>query len=83
MHDSDPYLGAIVHFHNGRGDACLAAIITRVNRDASPSVELTAFSAGGGWIVDDAVHMSDPDRDTRQCDNGTWHWRTECNGGDR
>ena len=68
MHDSDPYLGAIVHYRRER-DRCLAAMITEVTQPLR-KISLRVFAPNGDENVRDAPHDS--------WSPGSWHWRHEC-----
>jgi len=78
MHDSDPYLGAIVHYRAQRGEMCRAAIITALW--PLGRVRLHYFEPEGD---DDVIGFVEPDTSSLQWESSTWHWRHQCNGGDR
>lgn len=77
MIDSDPYIGAVVHYRRIRGHApaCWAAIVTGVAEDKL-YVALTLFAPPGH----DTPHAQDVGKVRHGVDNESycWHWRQEC-----
>lgn len=77
MHDSEPYLGAIVHYRRVRGSErkCFAAVVTDVNERLHHAVSLTVFAPLGHTVPEQtAVTMVLHNVDEEY----SWHWRTEC-----
>lgn len=73
MHDSDsdPYLGAIVHYRRAGGSRCFAAMITQADDARDGTVWLNVFPAGGNHYPGaDVPHLVE--------DADSWHWRHEC-----
>jgi hypothetical protein len=77
--DSDPYLGAIVHYRfvDPGLITCLAAIVTSVPEVGSQCVGLHVFTPPGTitepFTVGDVPHSI-------QGEETTWHWSVECRG---
>jgi hypothetical protein len=71
MQDSDPYLGAIVHFRRKHRERCYAAIMTGVDR-LTKKISLRVFAPGGDEYIEAPEHSADF--------GYSWHWRTECPG---
>jgi hypothetical protein len=77
--DSEPYLGAIVHYRfiDPGLTTCLAAIMTAMPGDGSQRVGLHVFTLPGSvpepFAVGDVPHSI-------QGEESTWHWSAECYG---